>query len=282
MRLFTRLSIGITTLASSVVLAAQTPITPPKNDYKPADDVKLGKEAAAEVEKEMPMVKDGKVSSAITDIGKRLANAVRSDLQYKEFKYTFKVVNAADINAFALPGGPMYVNRGMIEAARVEAQAAGVMAHEIAHVALRHGTAQATEAKKYQLGGLLGAIVGAAVGGKTGAVISQGTSIGLGTYFLKYSRAYEQQADLLGAQIMAEAGYDPRELAEMFRTIEEKGGSGGPQFLSDHPNPGNRYDYITAEARTLTVRNPVRDTGDFEQAQARLRAMPAAPKPKSK
>jgi predicted Zn-dependent protease len=211
-------------------------------------------------------------------IGRRLVNAIPSDLRHSEFRYSVQVVNAADINAFALPGGPMYVNRGMIEAAGREGEAAGVMAHELAHVALRHGTAQATEATKYQLGGLVGAIIGSVVGGKVGSAISQGTNIGLSTAFLRYSRAYEKQADLLGAQIMARAGYDPRELAEMFRTIEEQRGLGGPEWLSDHPNPGNRYEYITAEASELRVKNPVRDMRAFEATQERLKSMPRPPR----
>jgi predicted Zn-dependent protease len=279
MRLLTPVSIVATALTvSAATLIAQTSITPPKNDYTPAEDVQLGRQAAAEVEKQVTLIRDDQVSSTVTNIGRRLANAIPRDLRHSEFRYSFQVVNAADINAFALPGGPMYVNRGMLEAAHTEGEAAGVMAHELSHVALRHGTAQATEATKYQLGGLLGAIVGSAIGGKVGTVISQGTSFGLNTAFLRYSRAYEQQADLLGAQIMAKAGYDPRDLAEMFRTIESNGGSGGPQWLSDHPNPGNRYDYITAEARTLSVKNPIRDTRAFDDTQRRLKAMPPAPK----
>ena len=263
---------------SAAVLSAQTPITPPKNGYTPAEDVQLGREAAAEVERQVPLLSDKQVLSTMAGIGRRLVNAIPSELRHSEFKYSVQVVNDADINAFALPGGPMYVNRGMIEAAGREGEAAGVMAHELAHVALRHGTAQATEATKYQLGGLAGAIIGSVVGGKVGSAISQGTNIGLGTVFLKYSRAYEKQADLLGAQIMARAGYDPRDLAEMFQTIEEQGGLGGPEWLSDHPNPGNRYEYISAEASQLRVKNPVRDTRAFEATQERLKGMPRAPK----
>src|SRR5262249_50855283 len=159
--------------------------------------------------------------------------AIPREYQHSEFNYEFDVVNTRDINAFALPGGPMFVNRGMIEAARNEGEMAGVMAHEISHVALRHGTAQATKAQKFQLPALGPAILGAIMGGNVGSVISQGTKFGLGAYLLKYSREYESQADTLGAQIMARAGYDPRDLANMFRTIQEQsGGRGGPEWLS--------------------------------------------------
>ena len=156
------------------------------------------------------------------------------------FEYSFTPVNLKDINAFALPGGPMFVNRGMIEAATTEGEVAGVMAHELAHVLLRHGTANATKAQGFQIGALAGAIAGAVIGGGWGEVISQGSQFGLGTWLMKYSREYERQADLVGAQIMARAGYDPRALAHMFETIQKQGGSGGPEWLSSHPNPGNR------------------------------------------
>jgi hypothetical protein len=154
---------------------------------------------------------------------------------------------------------------------------AGVLAHEISHVSLRHGTAQASKATKYQIGQVLGAIVGSVVGGIAGEVISQGTAFGLGTAFLRYGREYERQADLQGAQIMARAGYDPRDMANMFRTIEQQGGGGGPEWLSDHPNPGNRQAAITKEAQALRVSNPVRDTAAFERVKSRLRGMPRAP-----
>jgi beta-barrel assembly-enhancing protease len=259
------------------VASAQTVITPPKNKYTPQQDVQLGKEAAAEVEQQMPILHDDNVTSYVQQIGERLVNAIPTNQRYAEFKYTFKVVNVKEINAFALPGGPMYVNRGMIEAAKTEGEVVGVLAHEMSHVALRHGTAQATKATKYQLGTIAGAVVGAIVGGRTGNVIAQGSQLGFGTAFLRFSREYEKQADLEGAQIMARAGYDPRDMANMFKTIEAQGGGGGPQWMSDHPNPGNRYDYIIKESQSLRVQNAVHDSNGFQSAQARLRQMSPAP-----
>src|SRR5207253_5146545 len=198
-------------------------------------------------------------------------------LRHSEFRYSFEPVNVREINAFALPGGPMFVNRGMIEAAHTEGEVAGVMAHELSHVVVRHGTAQASKATKYEVGQVAGAVLGAIIGGGWGQVISQGTQFGLGAAFLRFSREYETQADLLGSQIMARAGYDPRDMAEMFRTIERESGPGGPQWLSDHPNPGDRYNYILKEAQSLRVTNPVRMTRDFSDMQARLREMSPAP-----
>jgi Zn-dependent protease with chaperone function len=268
--------------ASAIVVAAalasaQTRITPPDNSYTPAQDVELGRQAAAQVRQQLPIMRDDNISSFVDEVGRRLAAAVPPELQHPEFRYTFEAVNVREINAFALPGGPMFVNRGMIEAAHDEGEVAGVMAHELSHVVLRHGTAQASKAAKYQVGQVAGAVLGAIIGGGWGRVISQGTQFGLGAAFLRFSREYEQQADLEGAQIMARAGYDPRDMANIFRTIEQQGGPGGPQWLSDHPNPGNRIEYITREAQALRVENPVRDSRAFQQAQARLKQLPPAP-----
>jgi len=265
---------------SATIASAQTKITPPKNKYDPQDDVKLGREAAAQVEQQMPLLRDDNVTSYVSDIGQRLAAAIPAELQHPEFHYTFKVVNVKEINAFALPGGPMYVNRGMIEAAKNEGEVAGVIAHELSHVALRHGTAQATKATPYEVGTIAGAILGAIVGGNAGTLIAQGTQFGLGTAFMRYSREYEKQADIEGSQIMARAGYDPRDMANMFKTIEQQGGASGPQWMSDHPNPGNRYAYITKEAESLRVVNARHDTGAFQSVQGRLRQMSPAPSTK--
>src|SRR6185436_2558099 len=200
-------------LVSVMALGAQTVITPPSNKYTPAQDVELGQKAAAEVEQQLPLLREADVSSFIESTGRRLVDAIPSDLRHPEFRYAFQVVNAREINAFALPGGPMYVNRGMIEAAHSSGEVAGVMAHELSHVALRHGTAQATKATKYEIGTLLGAVVGSIIGGNVGSAVAQGTQFGLGTAFLRFSREFERQADLLGSHIMAEAGYSPLEMA---------------------------------------------------------------------
>jgi beta-barrel assembly-enhancing protease len=264
-------------LLSVSLIGAQTVITPSKNNYTPAQDVELGRQAAAEVEQQLPILRDEEVTSSVASIGRRLVDVIPPEFRHSEFRYSFQVVNVREINAFALPGGPMYVNRGMIQRAHTEGEVAGVMAHELSHVALRHGTAQATKATKYELGTLAGAVLGAIIGGRVGGVVAQGTQFGLGTAFLRFSRAFEREADLLGSQIMAHAGYDPLDMANMFKTIEKESGPGVPQWLSDHPNPGDRYEAITREAKMLHVENPVRDSRAFEQMQARLGQMAPAP-----
>src|SRR5580765_4970551 len=211
-------------LSAVSLVAAQTQITAPSNKYKVTDDVKLGQDAARQVEEQLPLLRDNQVESYVENLGSRLVESIPPEFRHSEFRYSFKVVNVSDINAFALPGGPMYVNRGMIEAAKTEGEVAGVMAHELSHVALRHGTAQASKATKYEIGALAGQVLGAIIGGNIGSVIAQGSQFGLGAAFMRFSREYERQADIEGAQIMAHAGYDPRDMASMFKTIEKQGG----------------------------------------------------------
>jgi beta-barrel assembly-enhancing protease len=249
-------------------LLAQTPIKPPKNRYTPQQDVEIGREAAAEVRKEYPIIENQQINRYLTKLGDRLVAAAPAELKEPVYEYSFTPVNLKEINAFALPGGPMFVHRGMFDAAASEGEVVGVMAHELSHVLLRHGTANASKAQNpwLQLGQLAGALGGAVVGGSAGSAIAQGSEFGLGTLLLRYSRDYEKQADLLGSQIMARAGYDPRELARMFETIERESkssGGSGPQWLSSHPNPGNRTQYITKEAESLTIARPA-DDHDFQ------------------
>src|SRR6266536_462227 len=262
--------------AMPVAVFSQTQIKYHSNKYKPSDDLKLGRQAAAEVEQQMPILRDPEATSYISRVGQRLVSSIPPEFQHPEFQYYFKIVNARDINAFALPGGPMYVNRGMIEAAHNEGEMAGVMAHELSHEILRHGTAQATKAQKYGLlAGILG-IGGQILGGPAGAA-AQIAGQGVGVYFLKFSREYETEEDILGSQIMARAGYDPRDLAAMFQTIERQGGGSSGGFMSSHPSPANRNARILQEAQYLRVQNPVGHTRDFERIQAKLRGYGTAP-----
>jgi len=268
----------VVALFTSVSLVfGQTKIVAPENKYQVEEDVKAGREAAREVEQQLPILRDDGVDDYVERIGQRLSQSIPAEFQHREFRYSFDVVNVSDLNAFALPGGPMYINRGMLQAAKNEGEVAGVLAHEISHVALRHGTAQAGKATPYQVGSILGQIAGAIIGGVAGQAISLGSQFGFGTAFLKYGREYERQADLLGAQIMARAGYDPRDMANMFQTIQAKGGGGGPEWMSSHPNPGNRYDAINKESAMLRVTNPVRNTAEFTQLRSRLQRMAPAP-----
>lgn len=256
---------------------AQTQIKPGKNKYKVQDDVKLGNDAAREVEKQFPLLSDADATRYLERVGSKLVVAIPAQFRQPAFDYRFKIVNASDLNAFALPGGPMFVNRGMIQAAKNEGELAGVMAHEISHVALRHATAQAT--KQGSLGnqlGVIGMILGGAIlGGQAGAELG---AMGAMAWMTKFSRAAETQADTLGAQIMADAGYDPIDLANVFKTLQsQEGGNRVPQWMSSHPDPGNRYENIKRETALLRVSsNPIKMTRDLERIQSRFRSMPRA------
>jgi len=267
----------VAALLVSASLSAQTKIALRKNSFTPSQDVQLGRQAAADVRQQLPMLNDSPTDALVETIGRRLVAAVPARLGQPAFRYSFDVVNLREINAFALPGGPMFLHRGMLQAARTDDEVAGVMAHELSHVVLRHGTLQAAKAQKFQIGAIAGQVLGAIVGGQKGAIIAQGSQIGLGTYFLKYSREYEREADLLGAQLMARAGYDPRQMANMFRTIQQQGGNSGPEFLSDHPDPGNRHDAIVREAASLKIAGAATTGPAFDSVRARLARMPAAP-----
>ena len=262
----------VTLLAAPFSLLAQTKISYHSNKFSAQDDVKLGRQAAQEAEQQYPLLRDEQARAYVERVGQRLVSAIPAEFQHPEFHYYFKIVNASDINAFALPGGPMYVNRGMIDAARNEGEMAGVMCHELSHVALRHGTAQATKAQKYSVLAGVAGIAGTILGGPGVGQLAQAP---FGVYLLKFSREYETEADVLGARICAGAGYDPRDLANMFQTIERQGGGGGG-FLSDHPSPKDRYARINQEAQFLRVTNPVRDTREFARVQERLRGYPRA------
>ena len=277
-----RYAAALTLVASVAVttLLGQTVVKLPKNRYTPQQDVELGREAAAEVRQQYPVIENAQITRYLDRLGDQLVAAAPAELKQPVYEYSFTPVNLKEINAFALPGGPMFVHRGMFDAAAAEGEVVGVMAHELAHVLLRHGTANASKAQNpwLQIGQIAGIVGGAVVGGAAGAAISQGSQFGLGTLLLRYSRDFEKQADLLGAQIMARAGYDPRALARMFETIERESkssGAGGPEWLSSHPNPGNRTQYITREAELLTIAEAA-DQREFEPIRRVFTTLPPA------
>jgi len=206
--------------------------------------MQLGLQAAAEVYKQMPVLPDNSPETQyVRQLGERLVATIPPD---KSWPFAFHVVAQKEINAFALPGGQMFVNLGAITAAANEAELAGVMGHEMSHVYMQHSAKQMHKAQLTEgLAGLAGAILGAG-GGPVGTLAQRGVQMGAGMILLKYSRSDEAQADEVGAMILYKAGYNPQALADFFKTLEAQGGT-GPQFLSDHPNPGNRTAAIQKE-----------------------------------
>ena len=206
------------------------------NLFSKQQDVQLGQEAAAQVRKQMTVIHDPVLTNYVNQVGKRLASA--PEAQQSGFPFTFEVVADPSINAFALPGGPMFINTGLLKAVDSEAQLAGVMGHEMSHVILRHGTNQATKAKMIELPAVLaGQVAGNSMMGKLAAA---GIGLGANSVLLKFSRTAESQADLTGSHIMAESGYNPMEMARFFEKLSSQGGGRTLQFMSDHPNPGNQ------------------------------------------
>ncbi|MGH9525008.1 MAG: M48 family metalloprotease [Terriglobales bacterium] len=235
--------------------------------YTKAEQIQLGQKAEAEVYKQMPVLPD---SSALTRYVNELGNRLKAVIppQYN-WPYQFHVIPQKDINAFALPGGQIFVNVGTIQAADNEAELAGVMAHEMSHVYMQHSIKQMKQNQGPSILAGLGQILGSMIGGVGGALASLGGQMVGGMWSMKYSRADEAQADAVGAIIMYKAGYDPHYLALFFQKLEKEAGANGtPQFLSDHPAPGNRYQAISDEVRNWPRRNYTNSSSQFQQAHA--------------
>ena len=269
--------IAVMGVTSPMAWARFEPVTC-KNAFTPQQEITEGQKVVAQVYKQMPVLPDSDpVARYVRDLGAKL---VAHAPGYK-WPYNFHVVASEDINAFALPGGTVFVNLGTVQAAETEAQLAGVMAHEISHVVMRHSTCNLTKQQSksiwYGLGSIASSIL---LGNGTAGQLSQAAIGGVQSLdFLHMSREDEQQADLLGVGILYDSGYDPRGLPQFFETIQAKYGAGGAQFLSDHPNPGNRTEYVNAEIATLPRRqNPVVTTAEFKRIHAialKEKALPA-------
>jgi beta-barrel assembly-enhancing protease len=236
--------------------------------FSAQEEVQAGRQAAAEVPKQLPVLPDSDpVARYVQHLGAELASHAPGE----KWPYNFHVVNQKEINAFALPGGPVYVNLGTIQAADNEAELAGVMAHEISHVVQRHGTRAASKQMAAQLPlAILGGVMG---GGALAQMAQLGLSFGVGSYFLKNSRQAEKEADLLGTNIMYDTGFNPQAMAQFFEKIQAQGGSRAPQFLSDHPDPGNRVEYVMAEVDTLPRKQYRTDSAEFREIKQRVGGM---------
>jgi predicted Zn-dependent protease len=261
----------------AIVCSVSAQIKPPKpgfNLFSPQQDVQLGKEAKAQVESQMPVLHDARINGYLTLIGQKLASSPHAG----DWPFTFEAVNDKNINAFALPGGPMFVNTATITAADNEAQLAGVMAHEMSHVVLRHGTHQMSKQEFVQLpAALAGNMMG---NGILGALGKLGIGFAANSVLLRYSREAEAQADYNGALIMADAGYNPIEMARFFEKLESKGSEGTlATFLSDHPTPGNRVKSVEQEVQYLPQKDYRLDiTGQLNGVKSAVQSVPPPPK----
>jgi beta-barrel assembly-enhancing protease len=264
----------LTALLQTQSASARVELAPCKNNYSPEQQIQLGQKAARQVYAQMPVLSDASpISKYIQQLGQKLAAQAPG---YK-WPYNFHVANVADINAFALPGGTIFVNLGTIQAAANEAQLAGVMAHEISHVVLQHSVCNAAKQQKVGLIAGLGQVAaGVLLGGAAGQIAGQGIGMTAGLGFLKMSRGAEKQADLMGVGILYDAGYDPHGMSQFFETIQAKYGQGGSQFMSDHPNPGNRTEYVNKEIASFVPRsNYITTTPTFASIHEQVEAMHA-------
>ena len=252
----------------ALTLSAQNPFA-----LTEADEIQLGKQAAGEIDKEASLITDPAIVKYIDDLGQSMVRkSPRANLQY-----TFKVVNSPEVNAFALPGGFIYVNRGLIEAADSENELAGVLGHEIGHVVLRHGAEQASRAAMAQLGiGALGAIVGH---GKAASITEMGAQMATSGVFMKFSREAERAADRIGAQMVIDTGLQPQGMVSFFGKLAQLQQSQPnivQKFFSSHPAPAERAQNISdmlAKTGPLTPAEP-RDPQGFQQAKTLLAAVP--------
>ncbi|MDP9039610.1 MAG: M48 family metalloprotease [Acidobacteriota bacterium] len=248
--------------------ARYTPPAPCSNKFSPEQELTEGSKVAAQVYQQMPVLPDNDpVAIYVAQLGGHLAQHAPG----ARWPYSYHVVASADINAFALPGGAVFVNLGTVQAAETEAQLAGVLAHETSHVILRHSTCNISKQQNrdiaYGVGGILSQILLGS--GMAGQAAVAGLSGMRGLQYLHMSRDDEMQADLLGTDLLYDSGYDPRGLPQFFETIQAKYGSGGAQMLSDHPNPGNRTQYVNAEIATLERRpNAMVTSAAFGRAHA--------------
>lgn len=255
--------------------AERTRLKPGWNLFSPQQDVEIGRQVSADAERQLPMLNDARVDRYLNNLGRRLAAKAPGE----QYPYGFKAVNDSAINAFALPGGLLYINRGTIEAADNEGQLAGVLAHEIGHVALRHGTNQASKAYAAQVPL---AILGGALGSNQsiGAVLAQvGAGFAVNSVLLKYSRDAERQADVLATQILYDNGYDPRAMAQFFEKIQaESRGGRPPDFFSSHPSPENRAERLNTEVQNLggSPRGYRTNSDEFREIKRYMQSLPAA------
>jgi predicted Zn-dependent protease len=267
------LVVMLTLAWTPVVQAERTQFRPGWNLFSPAQDVEVGRQVSQDAERQLPVVNDSRIDGYLNSLGRRLAAKAPGE----SYPYQFKLVNDRAINAFCLPGGFVYVNRGVIENADNEGQLAGVMAHEISHAALRHGTNQASKAYIAQvplalLGGMLGS-------NSIGAVLTQiGAGFAMNSVLLKYSRDAERQADLMGAQILYDAGYDPRGIPQFFEKLEaQQRGGRMPEWFSSHPSPENRISGVNSEIQKLGGAPPNyrTDSAEFRSIRTLMVNLPA-------
>ncbi len=273
---------GVALVALASTLLAEKPIqpTPGWNFFSKQQDIQLGREAATQIRQTRAVVNNQPLEDYCNRILARLARSPAAD--GASYPYRMQVVYDKNVNAFALPGGPMFVFTGLITSAENEAQMAAVFAHEMSHVALRHGTSQMSKANLIRIPAMIAAgLLGG--DGIWGRLTELGIHLAAGSVLLSFSRSAERDADLNGARIMYDAGYDPMQMARFFAKLESQAGKQNQftEFLSDHPNPENRVKAVEQQAHAFTPRqfddgNPA----ELAKIKASVAALPALGTPR--
>jgi len=237
------------------------------NFYSLEKEIALGKGLAQEVERQAKIIDDPIIAEYVNRVGQNIVR--NSDAKVP---FTIKVLDTEEVNAFALPGGFFFVNSGLILKTETEAELAGVMAHEIAHVAARHGTRQATRGDLMQIGAIAGSIF---LGGWTGYAIRQGMGLAIPLGYLQFSQAFEREADYFGLQYMYKSGYDPTAFVDFFekiQTLEKKKPGTFSKVFSTHPMTDARIKAAQNEIETILKPKPeyVVTTSEFNDVRNRL------------
>jgi predicted Zn-dependent protease len=235
------------------------------------EEIEIGRAANEQARKQVPEFKDPTVGRYVRDVGKRLVSAAPG----AKYPYSFAVADLPEINAFSLPGGPVWINRGVLSRAANESQVAAVLAHEVAHIAMRHGADRLTQGMVAKWGiGLLGALLGNTGGASTAQAAA---SVLTGGVFLKFSRAEEREADEMGMTILTRSGWSGRGMVELFQRLAREAGRDGTSvnaFLSSHPSPQDRIDSLANEVKRH--KGGTRDSERYRSLKVHLARVVAA------
>jgi len=273
-------SVLLTLLVAHAVPASQDQRTDSPTSFTPEEEVRRGQEAVSGFRLLLPVVADPEVTRVVTDIGRQLVAAIPAERRQPAFRYSFSVVNVSNLVSYAISGGPVIVSRAMIEFASSDTQLAGLLAHQVAHVALRHGTVQASRGQAFPRADLAEQTLGSIRARTEETLGMPGAAFGISTYYLEYAPALEVEANRLAEQIMAGAGYDPRGVNDMLRRIAAAGADrGGTAWARSHPTPDAAVDAAGLDGESAKALASARAVSleRFGAIRSRLIAMPPAP-----
>jgi beta-barrel assembly-enhancing protease len=264
--------LGLIAMLVFPALADRTVLTPASNLFSPQQDIEMGRMLADQVEATLQLINNRDANTYIDTLGKQLSAHAPGN----RFPYHFEIVNDNTINLWPLPGGFIYVTSGLIETAQSEPQLAGALAHAVGHVALRHGTAEVSQA--YNSGVINSAHDRISV---NDAMTDLNIRFEPGSLPLQYSPEEERQADIVATQVMYDSGFDPGQLPQFFATVATAPSDLAEDFFDDHPNVSNLADHVQAELQKLggPPRNLRGDSANFNAIKNRLLAINASPPP---